>query len=71
MLIKYIIPEDGDEELHPNVFNISNTDKPSVGEIVKVGEINLIMTTFSCDYTKLLTCLISNFPFLENTISGS
>ena len=35
MIIKYIICEDGDDECHPNVFNISGHSNPTLGMIKK------------------------------------
>jgi len=36
MMIKYVVYEDGDDELHPNVFNLSGHSSPSLGMIKKV-----------------------------------
>ncbi len=36
MLVKYFIPEDGDDQRHPNVFICDDTDRPTLSEIRKV-----------------------------------
>lgn len=35
MIIKYIICEDGDDQVHPNVFNLSGHSNPTLGMIKK------------------------------------
>ena len=35
MLIKYIVPEDGDEQTHPNVFSVVSVQAPSLGQVRK------------------------------------
>ena len=35
MLIKYIVPEDGDEQSHPNVFTITTPQAPTLGQLKK------------------------------------
>jgi hypothetical protein len=36
MLIKYFIPEDGDDQSHPNVFNLDCNAQPTLAAIKKV-----------------------------------
>lgn len=38
MFIKYFIPEDGDEQAHPNVFKLESS-QPSFSEVKKVRPI--------------------------------
>jgi hypothetical protein len=40
-----LIPEDGDDISHPNVFSVGNIQSPTLGQIRKVSERN-IMTIF-------------------------
>ena len=35
MLIKYIVPEDGDDQAHPNVFKITAPQAPTLGQLKK------------------------------------
>ena len=35
MLIKYIVPEDGDDQAHPNVFKITASQAPTLGQLKK------------------------------------
>ena len=43
MLIKYFIPEDGDDQSHPNVFelNIGSNKKPTLADIRSVSLVNV------------------------------
>ena len=45
MIIKYFIPEDGDDQSHPNVFIINGNQPPTVHQIIKVftTDLNLVM----------------------------
>lgn len=37
-----LIPEDGDEISHPNVFSVGNIQSPTLGQIRKVRERNFV-----------------------------
>jgi hypothetical protein len=50
MFIKYFIPEDGDEQGHPNVFRIEST-QPTLSDVKKVK----IYKSFLF-YTSIFTC---------------
>lgn len=39
--IKYIIPEDGDDHTHPNIYQFSENGEVLVSDIVKVKNISL------------------------------
>jgi hypothetical protein len=48
-----LIPEDGDDISHPNVFSVGNIQSPTLGQIRKVTEHNIVRKTGEIDLTLL------------------
>lgn len=63
--IKYIIPEDGDDHTHPNIYQFSENGEVLVSDIVKVKNIHSPESICFCS-----DMLIRVFQFLENIISA-
>lgn len=63
--IKYIIPEDGDDHTHPNIYQFSENGEVLVSDIVKVKNIHSHESICFCSYI-----MSRVFQSLENIISA-
>lgn len=57
MFVKYFIPEDGDEQAHPNVFRL-DAAQPTLTEVKRVRRLFLLRSFF---LTHIVSIVISGF----------